>query len=132
MAQSEQGIQPILEKSVATDRVRTRYSWRRRFSTLLLYVVALLGALAFSLPFFWTVSSSLKPASEIYMFPPTIWPEQIRWQNYVDVFRLAPFARFIWNTVVITAFAMIGQILSAAAWPLASRAFAFPVETRFL
>ena len=58
--------------------------------------------------------------------PPTFWPEEVRWLNYSDVFRLAPFARFIWNTVIITALAMVGQILSSAAVAFGFSRFRFP------
>ncbi len=93
---------------------------------LILYAIAIIAALAFSLPFFWTVSSSLKPISEIYLFPPTWWPQEIRWENYRDVFTIAPFARFIWNTMIVTAFAMFGQILSASAVAYGFARFRFP------
>jgi multiple sugar transport system permease protein len=98
----------------------------RLISQTLLYTIAILTALAFSLPFFWTISSSLKTAAEIRQIPPTFWPEEMRWTNYADVFRLAPFARFIWNTVVVTALAMIGQIVSAAAVAFGFTRFRFP------
>ncbi len=98
----------------------------RRLYKFILYIIVILAALAFSLPFFWTVSSSLKPISEIYLFPPTWFPHEIRWANYLDVFRLAPFARFIWNTIIITALAMLGQILSASAVAYGFARFRFP------
>ena len=92
----------------------------------MLYVVTIVVAVFFCLPFFWTVSSSLKPTAELYLFPPTFWPQEIRWQNYADVFRLAPFARFIANTVFVTALAMMGQILSASAVAFGFTRFRFP------
>lgn len=91
-----------------------------------LYIIVIGLAITFSLPFFWTISSSLKSIGEIYAFPPTMWPEEIRWQNYVDVFELAPFARFIWNTIIVTGFAMFGQIISAAAVAFGFTRFRFP------
>ena len=99
----------------------------------ILYVVAILSALAFSLPFFWTITSSFKSAAEIVVFPPAIFPERLRWENYADVFNLAHFARFMWNTVYVTTFAMIGQILSSAVVAFGFARFRFPGrETLFL
>ncbi|MEX1020631.1 MAG: carbohydrate ABC transporter permease [Litorilinea sp.] len=97
-----------------------------RGGRLLLYVLAIVGAILFSVPFFWTVSSSLKPIQELFLYPPSIWPENIRWQNYADVFRIAPFGRFILNTIIVTAAAMFGQILSAAAVAFGFTRFRFP------
>ena len=69
----------------------------RRSGMVALYLLAIVTAVAFGLPFFWTVSSSLKPITEIYLFPPTLWPQQIRWLNYRDVFVIAPFARLYYE-----------------------------------
>jgi len=93
---------------------------------LLLYAVATVGAVAFGLPFFWTVASSLKSQSEIYTFPPVWLPATPRWQNYALVFELAPFGRFIFNTVIVTALSMVGQVLSAAAVAFGFTRFRFP------
>jgi len=104
------------------ERKKARVRWDKIF----LYVLAVLSAIAFALPFLWTVTSSLKTSQEIYLFPPTMFPAEIRWSNYSDVFRLAPFARFLQNTVVITALAMVGQILSSAVVAFGFTRFNFP------
>jgi multiple sugar transport system permease protein len=125
MATTQPQVRPLAgDQSTATKT--GSIAGNRLLSQTLLYTVAILTALAFSLPFFWTLSSSLKTAAEIREIPPTFWPAEMRWTNYADVFRLAPFARFIWNTVVVTAFAMIGQIISAAAVAFGFTRFRFP------
>jgi ABC-type glycerol-3-phosphate transport system permease component len=106
--------------------VATRHSAIRLVARALLYALAVGAALLFSLPFFWTLSSSLKSQAELYTFPPTWWPEQIRWSNYALVFTIAPFAQFVINTVFVTACAMIGQILSASAVAYGFTRFRFP------
>ncbi len=103
-------------------------STNRLIGQVLLYILAIVTAIAFSLPFFWTISSSLKTAAEIRQIPPTFLPETVRWANYADVFRLAPFAIFIRNTVIVTVFAMIGQILSASAVAFGFTRFRFPAR----
>ena len=98
----------------------------RRASRLVLYALAIGLALLFCLPFFWTISSSLKSQSELYTYPPTLLPEDVRWSNYRLVFTLAPFARFIFNTIVVTGAAMVGQILSASVVAFGFTRFRFP------
>lgn len=124
MAAIEQNRQPITK--VATPSVSMGMQFSQRLGRISLYAIALVTAIAFGLPFFWTVTSSLKSVSEIRQFPPTIFPHDIRWQNYSDVFTIAPFARFLWNTAVVTVLAMIGQILSAAAVAYGFARFRFP------
>jgi len=88
--------------------------------------VVISAGILFALPFLWAIGSSLKPITEIFKFPPTMWPTEPRWQNYADVFQIAPFLRFIINTVYITLFAMLGQILSASAVAYGFSRFRFP------
>ena len=126
MATTQPSVRTVATTKPAAPRktgsLTANHFWRQ----FALYTLAILTALAFSLPFFWTVSSSLKTAAEIRQIPPTFWPQEIRWDNYPDVFRLAPFARFIWNTVIITSLAMVGQIISAAAVAFGFTRFRFP------
>src|SRR5690606_20789833 len=76
-------------------------------------LLSALGAL-FLLPFIITLGDSLKSFVEMYHVP-RIWiPAPPRWENYVEIFRVLPFFTFFKNTLIITAFALTGQVLSAA------------------
>jgi ABC-type glycerol-3-phosphate transport system permease component len=98
----------------------------RRVSSAAVYVLAIALAVLFSLPFFWTLASSLKTQSELYTYPPTFLPVELHPENYASVFTLAPFGRFILNTVFVTAVAMIGQVFSASAVAFGFTRFRFP------
>src|SRR5262249_15110240 len=65
----------------------------------LLYVLAALGALLFMGPFFFAISSSLKTAAEIHMFPPLLLPAEPMFSNYTRIFQLdgVQFARWYLN-----------------------------------
>lgn len=126
MATSQQSAPSTFSSGSRGRRESTSYIIMRNLGRILLYTFATLTAVMFSLPFFWTIASSLKPITEIYVFPPTMFPQDIRWANYRDVFTIAPFALFIWNTVIITALAMTGQILSASAVAYGFSRFRFP------
>jgi multiple sugar transport system permease protein len=126
MATTQPSVRQVAKTQTTAPRKAGSLAANQFWNQVALYVLAILTALAFSLPFFWTVSSSLKTAAEIRQIPPTFWPTDYRWDNYPDVFRLAPFARFIWNTVVITSLAMVGQIISAAAVAFGFTRFRFP------
>jgi ABC-type glycerol-3-phosphate transport system permease component len=75
--------------------------WRlaRGFLT---YLVLGLAALFSALPFFWMVSSALKPPEEILVYPPRWWPSEIRWQNFVEAWQAAPFGRYYLNSIVVS------------------------------
>ncbi|MEA1904764.1 MAG: hypothetical protein U9M97_02645, partial [Candidatus Hadarchaeota archaeon] len=54
----------------------------RLFGRIVLYVIAIIGSIFFMAPFVWSLFSSLKPYNEIYVYPPTLFPEQWEWGNY--------------------------------------------------
>jgi multiple sugar transport system permease protein len=61
-----------------------------------------LGLLATSLmffPFYWLSVTSLKPASELFRRPPTLWPLHVDWSAYVANFiQNQNFLRYIGNS----------------------------------
>ncbi|MEZ4866494.1 MAG: carbohydrate ABC transporter permease [Caldilineaceae bacterium] len=83
-------------------------------SRLLSYLVLSLGGLMMLVPFFWLVSSSLKAAHEIYVFPPQWIPNPIRWSNYAEVFAVVPIVSYTINTLIITLFGTAGIVFSSA------------------
>ena len=65
------------------------------------YAVAGLLTFFFFFPFFWTVSSSLKAASEITTYPPVFWPSEPAWGNFdLDVAVADLTCREQWDSVL--------------------------------
>lgn len=67
-------------------------------------VIALVGVLAIAgvmlLPLLWMVATSFKPEADIVKFPPTLFPDRLTIEHYLDVWRRIPFARLYVNTIV--------------------------------
>jgi ABC-type glycerol-3-phosphate transport system permease component len=80
----------------------------------LVLLLILPGALAFLAPFFWMVSTSLKDPKLVYLFPPQIIPDPVRWDNYPSALTRLPFELYLRNTVLITASASLGTLLTAS------------------
>jgi ABC-type glycerol-3-phosphate transport system permease component len=53
------------------------------------------------LPFCWAFFGAFKSGSELFVYPPTLWPRHPTLQNFVDVFTRMGFGQYIWNTVVV-------------------------------
>jgi multiple sugar transport system permease protein len=75
------------------------------------YVVMILLGIIFFFPILFMVISSLKPSMQILQdsaslraFLPV---GELSFQNYIDAFQRAPIARFIFNSIVITAVTLI-------------------------
>jgi multiple sugar transport system permease protein len=63
--------------------------------------VLTVAVLPLLIPLVWMVSTSLKPEFDVFVYPPQIIPIRVRWQNYVDIFAQAPFARQYLNSLYI-------------------------------
>jgi multiple sugar transport system permease protein len=82
-----------------------------------IYVAALLTVM----PFLWMVLTSFKELGEIMRFPPTWWPEEFTFRNYIDAFSAAPFGRFYANSLFVASAVTLGQVVTCS---LAAYAFA--------
>jgi multiple sugar transport system permease protein len=126
MAITPQRAPAVPSAQSSGSRQTKSLNWPKLLTNIFVYTSVTIVGILFALPFAWTIGSSLKPITEIFQFPPTLLPSEPRWANYTDVFRIAPFGRFILNTAYITALAMIGQILSASAVAYGFSRFRFP------
>src|SRR6185437_16327878 len=94
----------------------SRVSTRAGLTSENVVALALLLALSivFIFPFLWTVTSSLKQPYEIFNFPPTLFPSVPQWKNYAIVFQIAPFFRWIVNSVFVVVIGTIGVVLTSS------------------
>lgn len=96
---------------------------------VLVVFLSLIGILMI-LPFVYTISTSLKPANELWLFPPRFFVIKPTLKNFSDLFSLMsdswiPFSRYIFNTVFITAEGTLLHIVLASmcAYPLSRYKF---------
>ncbi|MBN1465661.1 carbohydrate ABC transporter permease [candidate division KSB1 bacterium] len=89
--------------------------------SVLLHVVIYTGAFLTLAPFLWMVLTSFKGINEILTYPPTWWPKEFRFENYVNAFQAASFGRFYLNTFIIAIACTLGQLVTCS---MAAFAFA--------
>ena len=99
---------------------------RRLLTRALLYLVVTAVATLFMGPFFWTVSSSFKHPTELFVFPPKWLPDVPQWGNWVEVWRQVPFGRYALNSLIVTGLSLIGQVMSATVVAYGFARFRFP------
>lgn len=100
--------------------------WATRIGMISLYAALIILSIVFMLPFYWTVVTSFKPANEIYLFPPEWLPAVPRWSNYVTVWQVVPYGRFVLNTIAVAVFGVIGQVGTATLVAYGFARFRFP------
>ena len=97
---------------------RRRINWGR----LVLHILLILGSVIMLLPFFWMLSTSLKPGADVFReFPPRWIPATFQWSNYKEALTSMPFDRFYLNSFVVAISVTTLQLLTAS---LAAFAFA--------
>ena len=87
----------------------------------LLYGLMCVLLIPFVFPTWWMVTSSVKPISDIFAFPPDLWPRRFDWTTYGKVFELQPFAQQYWNSAYIAALVTSGTMIVSS---MAGYAFA--------
>jgi multiple sugar transport system permease protein len=109
------------------------YRVLRLLGRALIYLLLAAGAFVMLLPFFWMVSTAVKPEVQVFQFPPKWIPEPILWSNFADVVTRRPqyatqtqyvgmeFGRYLVNTSTIVALNIVGSLFSCS---LAAYAFA--------
>mgnify|MGYP001328096303 FL=1 len=80
--------------------------WAKRIGR---WAINILLVLVFFFPFFWMVSSSLKTLGETMQFPPSLFPLDPQWQNYLQAWTSYPFAKYLRNSIIVTAAVMVLQ-----------------------
>ncbi|MET9273802.1 carbohydrate ABC transporter permease [Kribbella sp. NPDC003557] len=88
---------------------------------LALYGVLLVCCVPFVFPIWWMATTSLKPVSEIFAFPPSLLPGSPTLDAYRQVFELQPFGRQYLNSLYIALLVTVGTLAVSA---LAGYAFA--------
>jgi len=75
----------------------------------------ILLALIVLLPFFWMISTSLKPTiQEVFKRPPDLFPKNPHFQNYVTAWKAVPFGRYLFNSLYTSISVTILQVINAA------------------
>jgi ABC-type glycerol-3-phosphate transport system permease component len=81
-----------------------RASHALRHATLVLICVLML------VPFYWVVKTAITDEN-IYAYPPHLLPQDPHPYNFVDVWYLIPFPRYLLNSVIVSALAVAGNLV---------------------
>src|SRR5690554_6741892 len=92
-----------------------------RWKRFLAHVVLILLGILFIAPFLWMLSTSLKPITQVFAYPPKWIPNPIMWSNYKDAIEYIPFWTYWNNTLLIAGLSTVGVILTC---PLVAYSFA--------
>lgn len=87
---------------------------RKTVSLILSHLLLIFFSALFALPLFWLISTSLKPNTEIFIFPPRWVPSKVYWGHYRTAIEFIPFFRYLYNTLSICALSVLGSVVSCS------------------
>lgn len=71
-----------------------------RLRRVVMGAVVLIVSAVMLLPLVWMILTSFKPEVDIVTYPPQLFPRQLTFQHYLDVWNRIPFARLYLNTII--------------------------------
>lgn len=81
---------------------KTKFRRRRHIISALKYTVLILVSLLLLFPFYWMVITSLKDSTQIFVFPPELFPKKITFENFKELFNHIKFFRYMWNSLLVS------------------------------
>jgi multiple sugar transport system permease protein len=131
---------PIIDK-VAVQRRRRALALQRFTDSVIVRIFLIAMSLLFLVPLYWMLVTGLKTTPELAAFPPTLWPTDVRWDNFWTAVNYIPFGTYFWNSFIISLFKIIGAVLSnmlvaygfsCIEWPGRDKVFYLVIATLFL
>ncbi len=101
---------------------------RRGLARTLLIVALLVGACYAALPVLWMLSSSFKPNTEIFAYPPSLIPADFTLDAYTTIFTDPVKIRFFLNSYLVSLSVTVPTLLVAVLAAFAFSRFDFPFK----
>lgn len=119
-----------MARSLIRHRRRKEAS-RSLAGNIVSFLFLVLMGLFMALPIVLSVSNSLKPLEELFVFPPKFLVKNPTTDNFRDLFNLmseswVPFTRYLFNTVFVTVIGTLGHLLIASMCAFALAKHKFP------
>lgn len=106
--------------------VGPNHAWPARLKRAPVYAFAFALAALFILPLVWSASTALKPDNQLYLDPPRFIPSPVMWENFRVALQMAPFGKYLKNTLIITAIGGFGRVFVSTIIAYGFARFSFP------
>jgi ABC-type glycerol-3-phosphate transport system permease component len=83
---------------------------RRNRPHLLRHAILIVIAIIMLTPFYWVLKTAVTNEN-IYAYPPRLLPEAPHLYNFVDVWYLIPFPRYLLNSIIVSGLAIAGNVI---------------------
>jgi len=118
------GPRPGAVVTTPVDAATTPRGPRHPVGRVVLWVVLVGFSLLFLYPFAWLLAASLKGRGQV--FDNSLWPREVHWQNYVEVWHQLPLLSWMFTSVSIALLAAVTVALSSSLVAFGFAYFRFP------
>ena len=84
---------------------------KQRTKKLFVHIVLILGSFIMVLPFAWMILTAFKTQAEAVQVPVVIFPAELRWDAFKDVFDRLPFGQAYINTIISAIVTILAQVV---------------------
>lgn len=68
---------------------------------ILTYVIATFASVAIFFPFYWMFAAAVREPSEIFAYPPPLFPQTLTLKNFETLFSIAAFPVYYYNSIIV-------------------------------
>lgn len=90
--------------------IKKKRRGKQNIRQIALFVFLLLLCILMLAPFAWIFSTSLRLPKDSFKLPPSFFPTSFHFENYLEVFRVFPFARFMFNSLKIALVVVVANL----------------------
>lgn len=115
----------ILEAAFAKGGDLPRKKRRYPMQAIFKWIVLIIFGALFAIPFWWMIDTALLSNQHVFDYPPDLWPRVPEWSNFLTALQQTNFLRYIFNSVIVSAAIVVGQLITAslAAYAIARISF---------
>src|SRR5690625_7849678 len=89
---------------------------RTRIVNTFIFILLCVGAIVMIAPLLWMLSTSLKSKGDVFSLPPVWIPEELKWNEYVEIWQKGPLLSGFKNSLIVSFMVVIiGSITSSLA-----------------
>lgn len=104
---------------------------KRIGNKIIIYILLIIFAMIFFLPVFWMLSTSFKPADEVFVIPLKLLPTKFHPENYVEVWSSHNFFRYFLNSGFVASAVTLSNLFFCALAGYSLAKFNFPGKKTF-
>lgn len=105
-----------------------KISKRKMMKTITIEILLIISSMIIFAPIFLAIVMSIQPPEFVFSYPPKFLPRGFFPRNYLDAFKIVPFARMMLNSTLIAVLITLGKLITGSLSGYAYSNFRFKAD----